>query len=507
MRRSRRSSVASSVVWTVLACTALSYSSYSNKIWAAAAAAKDSTDKSPSKVLGTRQGNLDYMDASTVKYYLSPDTREDYNVAILFYAQWCRNCHALAPTWDMIGQHLSAGTEKSKLVLGLFDCEADYDHMEVCTEAGVTHYPTLQYYSLSGQQYRKFPAKKKGDPPQPKHTNVFGGNWQYADAVLDWLTVNQALSSWHRAGWGKRLRRLLSGGKFSDGGDGSAKQGLPIGVPGDGRGSSSGSSVSKSGSTSTGSSSASTAGSASTNAAGADTTAASSKLLDAKVQELEKKSEELYDIATRSTIVVDSLLFPLAMEGPDEATLAIAMTTDTAAASSYTDLYRYLNVTDGWTAKDDPQKEIIRACVMEVGLDYCGRLATHQATTWISTFADIDDITDDDVETFQKSQSQLMEDAEPYCAVLEDCIVTEFQNTEVCRPPTCPFHDVVACRYLTACLTEQLQTEFAIAMGFLDDGSGKAGASSSSAGTAGAAASASTGASSTDPAGAGWGVA
>ena len=102
-----------------------------------------------------------------------------------------------------------------------------------------------------------------------------------------------------------------------------------------------------------------------------------------------------------------------------------------------------------------------------------------------------------------------MEDAEPYCAVLEDCIVTEFQNTEVCRPPTCPFHDVVACRYLTACLTEQLQTEFAIAMGFLDDGS--SGASSAKAagagGTSAASTAASAGTSSTDPAGAGWGVA
>jgi hypothetical protein len=155
---------------------------------------------------------------------------------------------------------------------------------------------------------------------------------------------------------------------------------------------------------------------------------------------------------------------------------------------------------------------------MEIALDYCQRLSTHQAEVWISTFADIEDISDADIDAFQEAQNSNMAKSEPYCAVLEDCVVTEFQNAELCRPPVCPFQNDVACRYLTACLTEQLQTEYAIAMGFLDaaPGSSSSGASSAGGGAAAAAAAdragtASTGSTSSgDPgaaaASAGWGV-
>ena len=31
---------------------------------------------------------MDYLDLETMDYYLNPDVRTDYNVAVLFYAQW-----------------------------------------------------------------------------------------------------------------------------------------------------------------------------------------------------------------------------------------------------------------------------------------------------------------------------------------------------------------------------------------------------------------------------------
>jgi uncharacterized membrane protein YgcG len=502
----RRSSFVSSVLWTLLACTTL-FSSNNSRLWGAAAAEAEADD-----IIGSRVGNLDYMDAATVKYYLSAP-KEDYNVAIMFYAQWCRNCHAFAPTWGQIGDHRSAGTEESKLILGLFDCETDYEHQEICSAAGVTHYPTLQYYSLAGQQFQR---------KVPKHTNVFAGNWQYGDAVLDWLTVNQALSQWHRAGWGKRLRQLLTGRKP---GSGSAKLALPVGVPGTGTGSATLSSTS-SGSASSGSASSGSASSGSASSGSAGAGAASSaavKGLESKVAKLEQESKELQDVAGRSAVVVDCMLFPVSVEGPDAAKYmyvsdpavtsssdADAATTISSSETSYTDLYRYLDQTGGWTATADPEKEIVRTCVMEVGLDFCNRLLTHQAQAWISTFADSDDITDEDVDAFQARQMQQIAATEPYCAILEDCVVTEFADTAVCRPPACPFRDESVCRYLTACLTEQMQTEYAIAMGFLEApgssssyGSGSAGSDPTS--TAGTAAS-SAGVPPPETGGGGWGV-
>lgn len=57
-----------------------------------------------------RERNLDHWDADTLVYYLgidettgkvSPDHEyPGYDTAVMFYAQWCQNCHAFAPTWD-----------------------------------------------------------------------------------------------------------------------------------------------------------------------------------------------------------------------------------------------------------------------------------------------------------------------------------------------------------------------------------------------------------------------
>jgi hypothetical protein len=55
--------------------------------------------------------------------------------------------------------------------------------------------------------------------------------------------------------------------------------------------------------------------------------------------------------------------------------------------------------------------------------------------------------------------------AEPYCAILDTCVLTEFKE-EACRPKTCPFENEAACRYLTTCLDPSWQQEYAEALGF-----------------------------------------
>ena len=81
-----------------------------------------------------RERNLDHWDADTAAAYLgltrtttngdstefipvppSDDVYAGHDAAILFYAQWCQNCHALAPSYDAIGTLMEAGTTKSKL--------------------------------------------------------------------------------------------------------------------------------------------------------------------------------------------------------------------------------------------------------------------------------------------------------------------------------------------------------------------------------------------------------
>ena len=68
-----------------------------------------------------------------------------HDATVLFYAQWCTNCHSFSPSWDAVATHLNAGTRSSGLVMALFDCEKNARHAEVCLAAGVKAYPTVMH--------------------------------------------------------------------------------------------------------------------------------------------------------------------------------------------------------------------------------------------------------------------------------------------------------------------------------------------------------------------------
>jgi len=348
---------------------------------------------------------LDYLDADTLEYYLSAPTA-DYDVAVMFYAQWCHNCHALAPIWDQIARHIHAGTTDSKIVMGLFDCESNSQHAQLCTQVGVTHYPTILFFSLSGQHFHH---------KAPRHSIKFSGNWKYGDAVLDWINTMSALSQWHRAGWGKRLRNMLFGKKKS-----AAEKTLPIGIP--------------------------IAGSSGT-----------STILAAQLKQLHDDQEKLENVAVRSSVIVDTLLFPAKAKDSNETTLI--MHND---GKNYTDVFAYMNQNQVWKSETASHK-VLRTCVMEVALDYCGRLQNNLAEDWLGQFSNIQDITEQAWNSYQPQLQASIAQQEPFCVIVEDCVLSDFA-AEQCRPSTCPFDDHTACRYLTSCFTEQLQHEYATAM-------------------------------------------
>jgi len=76
-------------------------------------------------------------------------------------------------------------------------------------------------------------------------------------------------------------------------------------------------------------------------------------------------------------------------------------------------------------------------------------------------------ITEEEFAAFQTQLAQHLQDTEPFCAEMDECAVADFQLDQ-CQPAQCPFVDKAACRYLTACLTEQLQHEYAEALNVLD---------------------------------------
>eukprot|EP00977_Amphora_coffeiformis_P000576 scaffold132_cov170-Amphora_coffeaeformis.AAC.55 len=367
----------------------------------------------------TRPYHLDYLDVETMEYYLTAPT-EDFDVAVLFYAQWCNNCHKFAPLWDQISRIHQAGTEQSNLIMGLFDCEADAAHSEVCNKAGVKHYPTITFFSLSGQ---KFPLRK------PRHSTQFGGNWQYGDAVYDWLRTVSGLSGWHRLGWGKKLRSLVFGTKTKP-----KDKALPKGVPG------------------RSSASQTTAG------AGGSSASSGSAALDKKLKDLETEVKEYKEIAVRSSTLLDAILFPLT-------TGEYVVETDNK--KNVTDVFHLLADSNGWNSTDN-QDLILKSCVMEISLDYCSRLNTWLTNDWVASQVGLETLTDEVVAAYTNYLNEALPASEPYCMIVEECILSDYAMEE-CRPARCPFQDPAACRYISACLAPELQAEYAAALNLSTD--------------------------------------
>lgn len=362
-----------------------------------------------------RKNSLDYLSADALEFFLSKPALE-YDAVVLFYANWDRNSHSFASMYAQMAALLDAGSVESKLVLGLFDCEADVRHMELCTKAGITHYPTTLYFSFSTQRKHKF-----------------GGNWAYGDAVLDWIKALRALSGWHRAGWGKRLRSWIFGG--SSKGAAKAKPELPVGVP-----------------------AAATTATAFSNVAGGSAAASSSSYATAAAsQELDKLKEEkaeMNDLLVRSAAMMEAVLFPMTYAGPPSSRME-------DPHKNYTDLFAYLNQTDGWSSVTARPK-VLRSCLQDVALEYCQRFTTIMTEEFLAAHPDV--VADKDNEDLISKLTDRLQEQEPYCMLVDACIINGFVHAK-CRPAACPFSDPTACRFLTSCFYESMQQQYATALG------------------------------------------
>ena len=372
-----------------------------------------------------RERNLDHWDSDTLAYHL--DNYVGHDVAVMFYAQWDRNSHALAPIWDKIATLLDAGSNDSRLVMALFDCEANVQSSELCRVAGITHYPTLMFIG-SGPFHDTDPftrlifGKKAGGimgPSPVPNTVKFQGNWQYGDAIYDWIRTMQILSNWHlwsTQGFGKRLRNFFFATK-------EPKTKLPIGIPPGGL-ANNGPSISSMAS--------------SNSAFDTDGMAPQSQItnLQYELEKVKGESDILERAVARSSTMLDTLLF-----------------------SSNNDVYAMLSSNNAWEAETSMENEVLRTCALEVSLDYCQRIATQVATDIVEELERSGSLESYTMESLEQMAKEQIDAKEPYCKVLEVCLSTGLEGEE-CKPKQCPFKDPMGCRYLESCLDPLLQAEY-----------------------------------------------
>mmetsp|Transcript_2047 Transcript_2047/g.4655 ORF Transcript_2047/g.4655 Transcript_2047/m.4655 type:complete len:539 (+) Transcript_2047:101-1717(+) len=394
-----------------------------------------------------------------------------HDAAIMFYAQWDRNSHAIAPSWDAIATHINAGSRSSNLIMALFDCEKNSRHMEVCLSAGVKVYPTFMFvgsgeYRDTDFLTRSILGKDKSAGPYGaaplKRTVKFQGNWQYGDQLLDWVNIMKGLSSWHSMSESGPLRGLrngifgfLTGGKFRGRkrGRGRGKEGkdgasLPVGIP-------SGFQTAFRGAG--GASSSSSAGGTKSNAVDVE-----------KMKELETKlnatevAKDLYEKAvTHSSYLLEGLLFPSSND------------------DKMVDPFAILAQSDGWfsnattlppNSPNDHHPSILRSCVLELSIDYCNRITTRKTNAYLEELSSIPDT--EPFPSMDEIEKRLLDDVkgqEPFCAMIETCMLTDFEDEE-CRPAKCPFENKAACNYLETCMNSNVQDEYGVALGLIEEG-------------------------------------
>eukprot|EP00534_Pseudo-nitzschia_fraudulenta_P001684 CAMPEP_0201117308 /NCGR_PEP_ID=MMETSP0850-20130426/1291_1 /ASSEMBLY_ACC=CAM_ASM_000622 /TAXON_ID=183588 /ORGANISM="Pseudo-nitzschia fraudulenta, Strain WWA7" /LENGTH=441 /DNA_ID=CAMNT_0047381565 /DNA_START=121 /DNA_END=1446 /DNA_ORIENTATION=- len=381
-----------------------------------------------------REHNLDHWDSDTLAYYL--DNYPGYDLAIMFYARWDTNSQRLAPYWNRIAEILDAGSNQSKLIMALFDCELNAAHMQLCSSASVTHYPTMMFIG-SGPFYDTDPVSKilfgknsagmMGESPSP-NTVKFQGNWQYYDSVLDWIKTMQALSRWHTwstEGFGKRLRTFFLPEKKKNGQ-------LPLGLP-----------STASSSSSSSSSTAAKSGAASTSSASSESIA----YLEKQIDIWKNATKDMQKAATRAATMMDTMLFA------DETSI---------------DMFTYLDARDAWKGfkSYSTMDDIHRSCVLELSMDYCQRLADPVGTKVVDKLVASNLSSDELVAASDNIEKLIMEELtkqEPYCAILDNCILGDMKD-EACRPKTCPFTNDIACKLLTSCQDPSVEKEYAEAL-------------------------------------------
>ena len=271
-----------------------------------------------------RHDHLDYLDVATLTYYIENTSETlDYDVAIMFYAQWSSHCHTLAPTWDQISRIFKAGTKESKIVFGLFDCEDTKEHEKICQQLHIKQYPTLAYFSMAGKKHHL-------SMRSPKHVTQYGGNWQYGDSILDWVKAVMALSQYHRSGWGNKIRSTIfgSGNKRERNEKNLTSELLPVGIP--------------------------------------------QSMSDShELQSLRKEMNKTVSLAVRTNSMMQVLFLP-----ERDKDFIYPMLTD--YNKNYTDMYAMLQGIDAWGKQSIHNTNIVlRTCVTELTMDYCDRIATH----------------------------------------------------------------------------------------------------------------------------------
>ena len=114
----------------------------------------------------------------------------DTDMAVMFYAPWCKFCKQLSTSWEYIAA--STATTKN-LVVGKFNCEKPEINREFCLKVGVDRYPSVFFIGYT--DLHQAPA---GNPfavnPHPRVARFTAD--LYPEAIFDWVRMLSQVSAY-----------------------------------------------------------------------------------------------------------------------------------------------------------------------------------------------------------------------------------------------------------------------------------------------------------------------
>lgn len=117
----------------------------------------------------------------------------DTDLAIMFYAPWCKYCKQLAPSLEQIASLMSTSKD---VVVGKFNCEQPATHADICVKLGVDRYPSIYYIGYG--DFNQIPAKGWlfSKNPQPRIVRYTAD--LYPEAIYDWIIMLSKISWFQR---------------------------------------------------------------------------------------------------------------------------------------------------------------------------------------------------------------------------------------------------------------------------------------------------------------------
>lgn len=164
---------------------------------------RSALSKSQKKTAGYYEQQLSYAVEITHANITSNFADWDTDMAIVFYAPWCKYCKQLSPSWEQIA---AATSTKKDLVVGKFNCETPAENVQFCQKVGVDRYPSIYFMGYGNLQ--QAPAGKPfAANPQPRIARYVAD--LYPEAIYDWVRMCAQISTMQR--WWDDFKSIYTG--------------------------------------------------------------------------------------------------------------------------------------------------------------------------------------------------------------------------------------------------------------------------------------------------------